>query len=99
MERYKSLDDLMEEAGRRFDVSPAVAGKVYESVFSLMRNTVKELPDLGKTSSSDLEGLRTNFFVPRFCRFFIDLKKKRFKEIKNYKLQITKKGYDGFEED
>jgi hypothetical protein len=77
---YKSLDNLFITVGSKYDVSPTVVKKVYESVFSLMKQVIRELPELKETSVEDMEKLRSNFFIPKFGRFFIDLeriKKKR----------------------
>jgi len=64
-----------------------VAKKVYESVFSLMRQVIKELPELHETSIEEMKQLRTNFFLPKFARFFIDIdkiSKKRELKIRKY---------------
>jgi len=74
---YKSLNDLFVTLGNKHHRSPEVIKKVYDSVFSFMKVTVKGLPELKGLPVENIAELGTNFFIPKFCRFFIDLKKLR----------------------
>ena len=83
---YKSLNNLFITVGNNHNVSPAVVKEVYRSVFNLMKATIRELPDLREISVEDIAKLRTNFYIPKFARFFIDLEKIKVKR----KLKVNK---------
>ena len=74
--KYNSLDTLFVTLGEKHNVSPSVVKKVYESVFSFIHKTIKELPELKNLSSKELDELdRSNFYISNFCRFFIDVER------------------------
>jgi len=72
--------------GVQMNLPPAVVKKVYESVFSMMRHVIKEMPNLKDVDVDDMKELRTNFFIPKFARFYIDIEKIR----KKRELKISK---------
>jgi len=85
---YKSLDNLFTTVGNNHNTSPAVVKKVYESVFSLIRDVLRGLPDMDSITVDEMKDLRTNFYMSKFGRFYIDIEKIR----KKRELKIRKYG-------
>ena len=90
LSNYPSLDELFIRVGKNHSVSPVVVKKVYESVFSFIRETLREMPNLRETSIEDMEKLKSNFYIARFARFFIDIEKIRKKRQLNIKKYVRK---------
>ena len=93
--KYKSLDNLFISIGEKYQVSPIVVNKVYESVFSFIKKTIKELPEIKELSVEEMKALKSNFYISKFARFFIDtgrIKIKRNLKVKKYR-KIKKNDY------
>ena len=83
-----SLDTLFKNIAKDYDIPKEVVKKIHDSVFSFIRNTVRDLPDLNELDTKDIAKLHSNFYITKFCRFFIDIQrieKKRELNIKRYK--------------
>jgi hypothetical protein len=70
----KGMQELFAKVAKKHNTSVGVVEKVYNSMWGFMRTTVKELPDLKELSIEELAGMKTNFHIPNFCKFFIDIK-------------------------
>jgi hypothetical protein len=81
--KYKALDELFVAVSKEYSVKPEVVNNVYNSVFGFMGKIIKGLPEIKKMGIEDVGKLEANFYIPKFARFFLDLKKVSKKLIKN----------------
>jgi hypothetical protein len=83
-DKYKSLEELFSTVSKEYGVDVDIVNRVYESVFKFMGSVIKGLPEIKSMEIKDIGKLEVNFYIPKFARFFIDLKKvKRKLRIKN----------------
>ena len=81
-----SLNQIFQEVAHKHETTPEVVEKIYNSMWAFMRKTIKELPDLKKLSTEELNDLKTNFYIPNFGRLYVDVNKvKKKRQLKKLK--------------